>query len=257
MKKITRILGVAIIALSAIKCTPPTELEFETENLSFDQSSLENLTLPKKYKVLPVGDSRVSGHTELFESYRYELWKKLMNFEVKFDFIGPEHDLKEYPPYLNRDFDPDHGAQGGARTTHIIDNMTNHVYPLDADILLLGIGGNDLSNGSTVEETINNIQKIIDNFQFHNKHIIIFLEQIAPARSEIMTPENIATLKEFHKQIAQMARKETLNGQEVIAINMAQGWKDYYLADNVHYNIQGSKVIASRYFKAFDNYFNY
>jgi len=256
MKKITHILGVAIIVISFAKCASPTDLELEVENLTFNQSSLKDLTHNNTLKILPIGDSRVNGHIELFESYRYELWKSLMNFGITFDFIGPIEDLKEYPVYLNRIFDADHGAQGGAHTTHIVENMSNHLYPLDADILLLGIGGNDLFAGSSVDDTIKNIQIIIDDFQYHNKNIIIFLEQIAPARSEIMSIENITIHQEFNKKIAQMVNKEVLEGYEVVAVNMAKGWNDQFLADNVHYNVQGSKVIASRYFEAFDKYFN-
>ena len=134
--------------------------------------------------------------------------------------------------------------------------MDNNLYPLDSDIILLGIGGNDLFDGETVGAIVENIQKLIDVFQFHNENIIIFIEQIAPATSSIMTPERILKLGEFHKRIAILARKETIEGQKVIAIDMAKSWNDRYLADDVHYNIQGSKIIASRYFKAIDNLLN-
>ena len=52
------------------------------------------------------------------------------------------------------------------------------------------IGDNDLlGDGRSPQATLENINEIIDALQMKNDSVVIFLEQIAPGRSDIMTSE--------------------------------------------------------------------
>ncbi|MEL6823558.1 MAG: hypothetical protein AAFP70_17500, partial [Calditrichota bacterium] len=57
---------------------------------------------------------------------------------------------------------------------------------------------------------------------------------------------------QFNIAIVNVASGQTTNSSKVIAINMAAGWQDNYLADDVHYNETGANIVGTRYFNAFE-----
>ena len=59
-------------------------------------------------KIMPLGASRVQGFSPWFESYRYELWKDLIDGGWDFDYLGTETETGSYPNYEGLSFDPDH-----------------------------------------------------------------------------------------------------------------------------------------------------
>ncbi|MEM9487524.1 MAG: GDSL-type esterase/lipase family protein [Myxococcota bacterium] len=196
--------------------------------------------------ILPTGDSRVEGARPNFESYRYELWKLLVANEWDFDLVGPLTDEASYPEFMGAAFDTDHAGVGGFTTTDILDSIDEFGSP---DVMLLGIGGNDLLGGVTPTQAITNIEQIIDTMQGRNSAITIFLEQIAPGRSDFMTPESIALFNEFNSSVANLAAG---GDARVIIVDMTPDWTDEYMADEVHYSEAGAKVVAERYYAAMD-----
>lgn len=56
-------------------------------------------SIEKGTKIMPLGASRVQGFPGLFESYRYSLWKDLVDGAFDFDFVGTNQDLWEYESY--------------------------------------------------------------------------------------------------------------------------------------------------------------
>ncbi|MBX2876747.1 MAG: hypothetical protein KTR30_31815 [Saprospiraceae bacterium] len=205
-------------------------------------------------KILPLGDSRVEGGSPEFESYRYTLWRNLIENSWDVDFIGSRKEEAEQAPVLGTCFDNEHEGTGGATTVDILETLTqvgdNSGVP---DIVLLGIGGNDLlDGGASPEATIANIEKIIDKLQTQNPMVVIFLEQIAPGRSNFMTPANTVKLNTFNGLIPEVVQRKSNDNSMVIAVDMAVEWKDEYLADPVHYNLSGAKLVADRYFAAIE-----
>jgi len=206
-----------------------------------------------KLTILPLGDSRVKGKRPAHESYRFELWKLLLEHRYEVNFIGPERDLAFYPIFMNRFFDYDHAGVGGAKTVDVLARIDNALansseFP---DIVLLGIGGNDLLNGNlTVPEIIANINTIIDRLQNSNPRVMIFLEKIAPSHTDLHTDELFVKYVEFNKHIPLVANQQSGPMSKVVVVNMAIDWGDHYLADLVHYNQAGAKEVARRYFGA-------
>ena len=206
------------------------------------------------YTLLIVGDSRAAGNTPLFESYRYPLWKKLVEADYAIDFIGPVIDDCAYPSINGQLFDPDHGAIGGAHTTDIIHRLEQGIYPTDADFLLLGIGGNDLLGGDTVATTIENVNCILTTFIAYNPEIVILVEQIAPGTTAMMTPERKTVLQRFNEQLTVLTKDHTSKNHQVFTVNMYREWQDIYLTDDIHYNDAGAKEVAQRYFEALHSF---
>jgi lysophospholipase L1-like esterase len=225
------------------------------------------LTSNSEIQILTLGDSRVEGGRPTFESYRYELWKNLVTAGIQdFDFIGSIEDDGTFEDFKGLPFDLDHEGTGGATTDYTLEIAQRLAKGGNVgDIVLLGIGGNDLVDEvNTVSQTLENINKIIDVLQSVNENVIIFLEQIAPSRSDFMTPELAAKIDEFNEGILVVAKNQNepvegwtqpITTSRVIPVTMGTDWKDEYMADEVHYNEAGGKVIADRYFTAMKRFF--
>ena len=172
------------------------------------------------------------------------------------DFVGTRQDEAAYTNFLGQYFDIDHEGTGGSTTLDILATLNTIDTRETPDIVLLGIGGNDLTDAQrTVTNTISSIHQIIDKLQQHNPAITIFLEQIAPARSDFMTPTLTQTLDQFNAQIITVAQSQTTPTSKIIVVNMAEDWSDTYMSDFVHYNEAGAKVVADRYFAALKAFF--
>ncbi len=205
-------------------------------------------------EVLPLGDSRVEGDRPLYESYRYELWKLLIDNQWDVDYIGSRSDNADYPSFQDFCFDTDHEGTSGATTLDILDILSQTSFARNPDVVLLGIGGNDLLDFSrSVEEVVASVEQIIIELRTRNNQVIIFVEQIAPGQSIIMTAENTQIFNDFNDQVLALATNLSTQEAPVVAVDMATGWNDSFLADLLHYNNAGAQRIAQRYFEAMDN----
>jgi hypothetical protein len=88
-------------------------LLFVSCNKSTDTSTEENNPSTSINKIMPLGASRVEGDRPQFESYRYEIWKHLVDGSWDFDYIGTMDDPASYPDYAGLNFDNDHEGRGG------------------------------------------------------------------------------------------------------------------------------------------------
>lgn len=202
--------------------------------------------------ILTLGDSRVKGLTPTHESYRYELWKDLIDHDWTIDFIGPEVDAGYYPEYAGLEFDGDHGAYGGYTTLNILRSLEDMLPAIETpDIVLLGIGGVDLIVTGDVDTAIANIYEIIAVLRSNNPDVSIFLEQIAPGVINLNSQD---LLQDFNDAIEDVALSTTTTASTVVSVDMATGWSNSFLADDVHYNELGAKVVADRYFDAIDEH---
>lgn len=185
-----------------------------------------------------------------FESYRYELWKNLVDNNYNFDFVGRQKDYGTYEEYSGQEFDNDHEGEGGFESEDVLASIDEVLAAISSpDIILLSIGGNDLLNGGNPpSEPIANIVQLVGKLQTHNSNVTIFLEQIAPANSETMTSSLTTNIIDFNSQIDSIADSLTTNTSKVIALDMNSNFNESYLADAVHYNQAGAKFIADIYF---------
>jgi len=235
IKKIKWALSIVLFALITLNCsnsegtTPP--------NINNDGT-----------KILPLGDSRVEGARPEFESYRYELWKNIISSNKTANFIGPISDEASYPQFMGKNFDFDHAGVGGFTTSDVLSTLNTALSTGRPDIALLGIGGNDLLGGVTVGAAIQNINQIIDRLQSENGNITIVLEQIAPGRSNIMNTTTTRLFNDFNEAIALVGPDKSTSTSQVIIVNMQPNWSDDYMADDVHYNQAGAKIVADRYY---------
>lgn len=205
--------------------------------------------------IMPLGASRVEGARPDFESYRYELWKLLTDGDYDFDFIGTQEDEAAYPEYNGLMFDRDHEGFGGYTSGQILANLQGKLSADNApDIVLFSSpGGNDALQNLSYQEALANVNEVIDLLQQANKEVTIILEQLAPARSDIMTPQLADFFNRMQQDVVTIAQEESTPSSNIIVVDMAAGFSDAYLADDVHYNEAGAEFIAERYFSVLES----
>ena len=205
-------------------------------------------------KIMPLGASRVQGLTPLFESYRFELWKDLIDGDWDFDYIGTEIETGSYPNYDNLSFDPHHQGKMSWTSEEIFEELESILHETGyPDIVLFSSpGGNDILDGLPYENVIENINGIIDIFQNRNPDIVILIEQLAPGKTSFMTPELTVIFDQVVLDVETIAQEQTNENSQVIAVNMFEGFTDRYLADNLHYNAEGAEFIAQRYYEVLE-----
>ena len=205
---------------------------------------------PNAIKIMPLGASRVEGARPDFESYRYELWKLMVDQGWNFDFIGTMRDGSSYPAHANQNFDNDHEGRGGWTSGQIRQGISTWLSEAGApDIVLLSSpGGNDGLNGSSFSQAVDNINAIIDAIQAVNPNVTIIIEQMAPAHSSANTSQLESYMLQMNQAVLTMATEQSTNTSKVLTVDMNSGFTDSLLADDVHYNEAGAAFIAQRYF---------
>lgn len=206
-------------------------------------------------KIFPLGASRVEGARPAFESYRYELWKDLKENNWTFDLIGTQSDNATYPRFNSDNFDIDHEGRGGWTSGEILGGLNGWLNQTGSpDIVLFSSpGGNDILNGQNYNQTISNINAIIDALQTNNPNVTIIIEQPAQGRSDFMTMEFTNAFNQMRQDVLSISANQTTTESQVIAVDMFTGFNDSYLADEVHYNEAGAEFIATRYYNVLIN----
>ncbi len=113
--------------------------------------------------------------------------------------------------------------------------------------------GNDALEGLPIEDAFNNINNIIDIIQANNPNVTIFIEQMAPGRSDFMTPELTSYINQLHQEVLNISSNQSTSTSQVIAVDMFTGFNDSLLADDIHYNEAGAEFIATRYYNVLIN----
>ena len=206
-------------------------------------------------KILPLGASRVEGLRPEYEGFRYELWKDLIDGDWTFDFIGSRSDNASYPSYNGKNFDVDHEGGGGGTSGQILSGIEGWLNETGSpDIVLFSSpGGNDALEGLPYEDAVENINNIIDIIQADNPNVTIFIEQMAPGRSDFTTPELTSYINQLQQEVLSIASDQSTSTSQIIAVDMFTGFNDSLLADDIHYNEAGAEFIATRYYNVLIN----
>jgi lysophospholipase L1-like esterase len=238
MKSLFSLLAFAITLVLFTACKKDDETNTKPQSTSIN-------------KILPLGASRVEGARPEHESFRYELWKDLVNSGVTFDFIGTQSDIASYPPFKESDFDADHEGRGGWTSGQILNGLGSWLEVTGSpDIVLFSSpGGNDALQGLPYENAVQNINSIIDVLQTNNPNVTIIIERMAPGRSDVMTSELTSYFNQIQQEVLSITTNQNTSRSQVIAVDMFTGFNDSLLADDVHYNEAGAEFIAARYYQ--------
>lgn len=217
-------------------------------------------------RILPLGDSIT--HAEIDRaSYRYFLWKQLIDTEIQFDFVGSmDTQLSRYsqgtppqPDYKAQTFDPDHEGHFAWQISDVINGrdpnngtgsgkLAQWLTHYDFDIALVHMGTNDAFYRKPNERISQELVTLIKILRQDNPNAIILLAKVIPTgrkKADAQAVENMNTMMPI------VVNKMNTKASPVILVDQFTGFDaatETY--DGVHPNASGEEKIAQRWFEA-------
>ena len=212
-------------------------------------------------RILPLGDS-ITQQDE--PGYRYLLWKRLLDAGKAFDFVGsrgiPEgKKLSDWPQYKGRSFDADHDGHAGWRSSELLDgcswepdkgNLSQWLRLYTPDVVLLHIGTNDVFQGMSTDESVEQITKIIGVLQAANPKVTVYLAKIIPLCGAWADDFN-QEVTDLNNRLDAVAAGQTTAESKVYIVDQHTGFdpeKD--TDDDIHPNAVGAQKMADRWAEA-------
>lgn len=233
-----------------------------------------SLTAPLAYadtlKILALGDSITQAEGNR-ASYRYPLWRKLIDAGIEFDLVGSM--TKQYeqynpgpppqPDYRGQKFDRDHEGHFAWRVGELINGRTHDngsgkgkladwLQSYDVDIALIHLGTNDAFQRLPHNVTLQNLKTIINLLRKDNPSVVIMLAQLIPAAQ---SPGDDKAVIALNNIIPQFANDMNTKRSPVIVVDHFTGFdlaNDTY--DKVHPTASGEEKMAQKWFDAINNY---
>lgn len=208
-------------------------------------------------RILPLGDSITQsdmGHL----SYRYYLWRRLIDAGVDFDFVGSlqEHvgGTPAFPTYAGREFDREHEGHSGWRVDDILNGqggggLASWLQQYDVDVALIHLGTNDLVYyGEGEQSTLAEMRDVIRVLREDNPAVTVLLAQIIPTT---FSPEANAAIARFNGGIPALAAEMTTAQSPVRVVDLNSGFDaSTQTYDGVHPNAAGEAWMADRWWQA-------
>lgn len=203
-----------------------------------------SITTPSPLSIMLLGDS-ITQSTKNYFSYRYYLWKKLLDSDVNFDFVGSmttnHGGNPQWPNYLGRNFDSDHQSHWGLRADEVFNILKQKTHK--PNIVLLHLGTNDEIQGQSVASTKNDLRNIVANLRNKNPKVIVFLAKIIPYRTTLNPILN-------NSLTSLVSELNTVNSP-VLLVDQHSGFDvNADTFDRIHPNNSGEKKMANRWYDA-------
>jgi lysophospholipase L1-like esterase len=224
-------------------------------------------------KVLLLGDSITHGGGWLTladgshapeVSYRYPLWKRLVDAGSNFDFIGSmtsawnTDDVTQWPDYKGRAFDRDHEGHWGWPIDWIRDGNAESPDPnqrlsvwlgsYTPDIALICLGTNDGTwQGDNATNMVAEAESLIALLRADNPNVVVIWGQ----------PQHpTQVLVDFRANIRAMAGRLSTETSPIVVVDSTPGWVfdqnagNTHTLDSVHTNPAGDEKLAADWFSA-------
>lgn len=219
-----------------------------------------------------MGDSITQGRNNGKLSYRYELWKDLVDLGLDFDMVGSHNFVfqgpaaaSSFPDYQGKTFDRDNEGHWNWDTDQVLNGYSESTLTsyspnpstgtetlsvwlkgYQADYVLIALGRNDCNRGQGAANYALRMGQIIDALQADNPHVTIFLASVLDASSGgdetaynaelpgLASNKSTATSRVIHANIG------SIPGQTAFVAST-------HTYDNVHPNVAGEIVVADHW----------
>lgn len=216
---------------------------------------LMTATATEPIRILPLGDSitqgGVRGRKEY--TYRWPLFKKLIDADVEFDFIGSLqkglHPDAEWPAeYKGIPFDPDHEGVYGIKTAAALKRLPEAMKAWSAppDIVLIHLGTNDQKARNYGRAVIQPLRQIISLIRQENPNAVFLLGHLN---------FNDGPALAIRKLVNALAVAMESDESPVVTVPMYENWvadpeaPDTDTFDWAHPNPQGQEKMAQQWFQ--------
>ena len=224
----------------------------------------------RHWRIVAIGDSITQGNP-VHWTYRYPLWKMLIDAGVDFDFVGSinYYDIvnPDIPPYRGRPFDWEHEGHVFFQSSEIAGQLPGWLLYGHAgsggyvpDIALVHAGTNDALLAQPATGTIANLGSIIDTLRSRNPRVHVLLAKIIPIFNPLDPAGSAnASASAINARIDGLAAAKTTPESRVVVVDHNAGFfPDYTVpppnggdtADGVHPSVAGEEKMARRWFEA-------
>jgi hypothetical protein len=219
--------------------------------------------------VQPLGNSITQAESNT-QSYRYRLWKKLIDDGIEFQFVGSMNThfncgTPNFPNYMGKVFNKIHEGHWGWKTYNILNGPpvnnwgcrgTNKLSVwlggYTPEISLIHLGTNDVLNNEfnlpldrQIDTTIWFIERVIDTLRYDNPNVTIFLAQLIPT-----TNSNGYKIPLLNAKIPQIAINKLDPNSPIVIVDQYTGFNPAVGADTydgTHPNPSGEEKMAQKW----------
>ncbi len=223
-----KILGLTIVIVVFLSLAPVFNFEAEA---SFPSA-----------RIMSLGDSITVGYPgPVFDSYRKDLYSNLTDFGFNVNFVGSQNN--------GTGLDNDNEGHSGYTTSMISANVSKWLMDYPADIVLLHIGTNDIQNGKSATDIVNNVTGIlnkIDDWGVSNtRSVTVVLARII-LRSDNSTWNQ--TTMDYNNKLESMA--STRSNVIIADMEHALSYPADLNEDKIHPNLSGYGKMANVWYDA-------
>ena len=193
-------------------------------------------------------------------SYRYQLWKYLVDNNATFDLVG-SHDINRgvnsfYPSYQGLSFDRDNEGHWAWDTDDVLNGSDASYDPTSGsgtlsdwltgytpDTAIILLGSNDISRGASGTTLVSSLGSVIDTLQADNPNVRIYLSTMIPRNGTAFDTEIPAANALF----PDLATSKTTATSTVSVIDVYDGFSiSDHTYDGIHPNSQGEYLVATK-----------
>lgn len=231
----------------------------------------------KTLRIMALGNSITQG-SETNPSYRYQLWRMLVDSELDFEFVGSLDTNWHYEApnteqgadvaspvmgevYKAKTFNNKHEGHWGwtlQETLYGKENPTSYkrdkgklsewLKGYTPDVVLMHLGTNDLIHSQNLDSTINRVERVVYQLRADNEEVAILMAKITPIPAQFA---NVDSSRHYNALIPELAARLSTPKSPVIVVDMNTGFNpDIHTYDSLHPNEEGEKIIAKRWFDA-------
>jgi len=234
-----------LFVLVAPLCAQNTNFEkFEKLKNSENITAISEQTL----KILPLGNSITQSKIPHF-SYRYNLWKELIDSGIKFDFVGSLDSnfqgKPSWPDYRGFQFDSDNEGHWGWRADELLDSLPVWLTGYTPNIVLMHVGSNDCNQNNSTLSTVQEITQIINLLRADNSEVSILLAKLIPWDNTTIN----SRINDLNSKFDSLATNLNTESSKIIVVDQNTGLdavNDTF--DGVHPNESGEEKMASVWF---------
>ena len=210
-------------------------------------------------RILLEGDSITQGFDGDF-TWRYRFYKEMTRQHVRFDLVGSKH-LPFLEPgytttqYADPHFDSDHFALVGSTLLQHSYEVKDEVTQEHPDVIVVGLGINDLRNGRAPSVAQQWLARYIDQARQADPTIRIIVSPVLDA-TDVTRPWLPARIREFRtleaQTVHQLSDDADYPSSPITLADTDRGWSvPRYTYDNLHPTPTGETLIAQRILEQF------
>jgi len=209
-------------------------------------------------KIVCIGDSITQGRkgggaAAPTQSYRYPLWKKLVDLGANVDFVGSLNGGfdgdPEWPDYKGKRFDREHEGHWGWTSRAVREKLPEWIKGYTPDVALILLGTNDANPklNLTLDDTAKEIEQIIDILRAKSPKVTVLLA--GPFHEWKPFPD----LRSWYESLA---KSKSTASSPIVAVDLSKGWVSKpdapgtHTVDWVHPNADGDSRLADAWAEA-------